>query len=302
MTPRQHQRRSLLNEYCGQLGALLERRYTERVLIAAKEQAENAAALAGEAMRQAQAADRAKSQFLASVTHELRTPLNAIIGFSEIIEAAPRQNTEIPAYARYIHESGTQLLLMLNGLLDLSRIEAGKLNLDEQDVALEEVLNAALRPLRDAAEEKALAITCGTVVERLLRVDLGKMTQVLANLLSNAIKFTEEGGKVEIESALLRDGGLSIVVRDTGQGIASEDLIRVLQPFGQLEDHLTRQNGGIGLGLPIAHALVRMHGGNLTLASEIGVGTVVEVHLPPDRVHPPTAAPAAAGAGRAGLQ
>jgi signal transduction histidine kinase len=290
MTLRQYQRRSLLNEYCSQLGALLERRYTERVLIAAKEQAENAAVLAGEAMRQAQAADRAKSQFLASVTHELRTPLNAIIGFSEIIEAAPRQNSDIPAYARYIHESGTQLLGMLNGLLDLSRIEAGKLSLDEQDVALEEVLNAALRPLREAADDKGLALSCGAIVERIVCLDLGKMTQVFSNLISNAIKFTPEGGSIEISSALRPDGGISLVVRDTGQGIAEEDLVRVLQPFGQLEDHLTRENGGIGLGLPIAHALVRMHGGDLTLASEIDVGTTVEIRLPADRVRPPATA------------
>jgi ammonium transporter, Amt family len=286
MTLRQQQRRSLLNEYCSQLGALLERRYTERVLVAAKEQAESAAVLAGEAMRQAQAADRAKSQFLASVTHELRTPLNAIIGFSEIIESAPRQNSDIPSYARYIHESGTQLLGMLNGLLDLSRIEAGKLSLDEQAVALEEVLNAALRPLREAADEKSLTITCGAIVERVLRLDLGKMTQVFSNLLSNAIKFTPEGGSIEIGSSIEADGGLSIIVRDTGQGIAHDDLVRVLQPFGQLEDHLTRENGGIGLGLPIADALVRMHGGELTLSSEIGAGTTVEIRLPAERVGP----------------
>src|SRR5205085_5655867 len=136
--PRQH--RSLLDDYCAQLGALLERRYTERVLIASKDQAEQAAALAEEAMRQAQAADRAKSQFIATMSHELRTPLNAIIGFSEIIQAAPGGNGDIPAYAGYIHESGSQLLTMLNGVIDLARIEAGKLDLDEQDVMLEEML------------------------------------------------------------------------------------------------------------------------------------------------------------------
>src|ERR1051325_1107606 len=115
MNSRQRKPRSLLDEYCGQLGALLERRYTERALIASKEQAEAAAILAGEAMRQAQAADRAKAQFLATMSHELRTPLNAIIGFSEIIQNAPRPSSEIPGYAKYIHESGTQLLSMLNG-------------------------------------------------------------------------------------------------------------------------------------------------------------------------------------------
>src|SRR5437868_14665557 len=123
----QRRHRSLLDDYCSQLGTLLERRYTERALIAAKEQAETAAALAKDAMRQAQAADRAKSQFLATMTHELRTPLNAIIGFSEMLQGAPRQSADIPAYATYIHDSGTQLLGMLNGVLEFARIEAGKL-------------------------------------------------------------------------------------------------------------------------------------------------------------------------------
>ena len=286
--PRQH--RSLMNDYCSQLGALLERRYTERVLVAAKDQAENAALLAQQAMRQAQAADRAKSQFLATVTHELRTPLNAIIGFSEVIQTAPRQSADVPGYAKYIYESGTQLLGMLNGLLELSRIEAGKLNLDEQDASLDEVLGAAVRPLRRLAEEKSIALTCRPTVECLLRLDLGKMTQVFTNILSNAIKFTPEGGSIEITSDLTPDGGVVVAIRDTGQGIAPDDIERVLQPFGQIEDHLTRQNSGIGLGLPIARAVVMMHGGELMLTSEIGVGTTVELHLPADRVRQPTAA------------
>ncbi len=285
MIRRQRQTHSLLEDYCSQLGALLERRYTERALIAAKEQAESAAALAEEAARQAQAADRAKSQFLATMTHELRTPLNAIIGFSEILQAAPRPN-EIPGYAKYIHESGTQLLAMLNGVLDLARIEAGKLALDEQDVMLEEVLDASIRPLRKAAEEKSVFIMLGMVVERPLHLDVGKMGQVFFQLLSNAVKFTPEGGSIDIDSDLTPDGGLSIMIRDTGCGIPGEDLERVLQPFGQIEDHLTRQNGGIGLGLPIARALVKLHGGELSLTSEVNVGTTVEIHLPPERVRP----------------
>ena len=278
--------RSLLNDYCSQLGALLERRYTERALITAKDKAEAAAILAHEAARQAQAADRAKSQFLATMSHELRTPLNAIIGFSEVIQAAPGANGEVPAYAKYIHASGNQLLAILNGVIDLARIEAGKLALDEQDVMLEELLDTAIRLSRKAAEEKSVAIMSGMLVERALRLDLGKMTQVLTNLLSNAIKFTPSGGSIDVDSDLTKDGGLIIWIRDTGQGIAAEDLDRVLQPFGQVEDHLTRQNDGIGLGLPVARALVRMHGGELTLTSELGVGTTVEIGLPPERVQP----------------
>jgi signal transduction histidine kinase len=290
MRPQQHQHRSLLNEYCNQLGALLERRYTERVLIAAKEQAEGAARLAEEAMRQAQAADRGKSQFLATMTHELRTPLNAIIGFSEIIQTAPRSSGEIPGYAKYIHEAGTQLLVMLNGVLDLARIEAGKLSLTEQDALLDEMLDAAIRPLRKEAEEKSVTIKYGMMVERVLRIDLGKMTQVFGNLLSNAIKFTPPGGRVDIEWDVTADGDLLISIRDTGEGIPPEHLERALKPLDQVEDHLTRQHGGIGLGLPIARALVRMHGGELTLVSKVDVGTTVEIRLPADRVQPLTAA------------
>ena len=284
-TTRRRQPRSLLDDYCNQLGMLVERRHTERALIAAKEQAESAALLAEEAMRQAQAADRAKSQFLATMTHELRTPLNAIIGFSEVLQAAPKPG-DIPGYAKYIHESGNQLLGMLNGVLDLARIEAGRLQLDEQEVALEEVLDAAIRPLRRAADEKSVAIMCGMMVERPLLLDAARMAQVFGNLLSNAIKFTPAGGTIEIDADLMQDGGLLIQFRDTGPGIAAADLERVLQPFGQVEDHLTRQNTGLGLGLPTARALVRMHGGELGLASEAGGGTMVEIRLPAARVRP----------------
>ena len=280
-TRRQHQ--SLLDDYCSQLGALLERRHTERALIAAKEQAERAAVLAEQAMRQAQAADRSKSQFLATMTHELRTPLNAIIGFSEVLQAGPRPN-EIPGYAKYIHESGTQLLGMLNGVLDLARIEAGRLPLEEQDVALEEILDAAIRPVRKAADEKSVAIMCGMMVQNEVRLDPAKMTQVFVNLLSNAIKYTPEGGSIEIDSDLTAGGDVSIMVRDNGKGIPAEDVSLVLEPFGQAEDHLTRQNGGIGLGLPIARALLKMHGGELVLTSEVDVGTTVEIRLPASRV------------------
>jgi two-component system cell cycle sensor histidine kinase PleC len=292
MSTRRRQPRSLLDDYCRQLGELLERRYTERVLIAAKEQAEGAALLSEQAMRQAQAADRAKTQFLATMTHELRTPLNAIIGFSEILTAAPRPN-ETADYAKYIHESGTQLLGMLNGVLDLARIEAGKLQLDELDVPLDELLDAAIRPLRKSADEKSVAMMCGMMVDRLVRLDPSKMTQVLTNILSNAIKFTPDGGSIEIDSDLTNTGELSIMVRDTGQGIPADALDRVLQPFGQVEDHLTRQNSGVGLGLPIARALTRMHGGELVLASEIDVGTTVEIRLPASRVRPVAAEQAA---------
>jgi two-component system, cell cycle sensor histidine kinase PleC len=290
---RQRRQRSFLDDYCAQLGLLLERRFTERALIAAKEQAETAALLAAEAMRQSQAADRAKSRFLATMAHELRTPLNAMIGFSQILQAAPRHG-EVPGYAGYIHEAGTQLLGMLNGALDLARIEAGRFQLEEQDVALDEVLDAAIRPLHKPAQAKSLTIRRGATVARAIHLDLARMTQVFLNLLSNAVNFTAEGGRIEITAELTPEGALSVLVRDTGQGIPPEDLDRVLQPFDQAEDHLTRQNSGIGLGLPIAQALVKAHGGDLTVTSEVDVGTTVEVRLPAHRVRSPTTSRSAA--------
>ena len=292
MRARRRYHNSLLDDYCTQLGTLLERRFTERALIEAKNQAELSAVIASNAMREAQAADRAKSQFLATMTHELRTPLNAIIGFSEILRAA-RQGGDTPVYAGYIHDSGTQLLGMLNDVMDLARIEAGRMQLDEQEVLLEEVLEAAVRPLRKSADEKSVGIVSGMLTDRALRIDPAKIAQVFVSVLSNAIKFTPSGGSVEVDSDLNPDGSISVWFRDTGPGIAPEDIDRVLQPFAQVEDHLTRQHGGLGLGLPISRALMRMHGGDLLLTSQVDVGTSIEIRLPPERVQPFAASGAA---------
>ncbi len=283
--------RSLVDEYCLQLGILLERRTTQLALIASKEQAQCAAALAEEAMRQAQEADRAKTQFLASMTHELRTPLNAIIGFSEIIQAAARQ-ADTAEHASYIRDSGVHLLGILNGVLDLARIEAGRLPLDEQAVPVEELFQAALRPVRGAAAEKRIAISCIGELDRLVRIDPARLAQALTNLLSNAVAYTPEGGSVELAVATKPDGAWTISVRDTGAGIAADDIERVLKPFGQVGDHLTRETGGIGLGLPIASALVKLHGGALAISSEPGIGTTIGIRLPAARLESklPTAA------------
>jgi signal transduction histidine kinase len=283
--------RSLVDEYCLQLGILLERRTTQLALIASKEQAQRAAALAEEAMRQAQEADRAKTQFLANMTHELRTPLNAIIGFSEIIQAAARQ-ADTAEHASYIRDAGVHLLGILNGVLDLARIEAGRLPLDEQAVSVEELFQAALRPVRGGAAEKRIATSCAGDLGRLVRIDPARLAQALTNLLSNAVAYTPEGGSVELAVATKPDGAWTISVRDTGPGIAADDIERVLKPFGQVGDHLTRETGGIGLGLPIASALVKLHGGALAISGEPGIGTTIEIRLPAARLEPklPTAA------------
>jgi two-component system cell cycle sensor histidine kinase PleC len=274
---------SLLDDYCAQLGSMLDRRNTERALTGARQHAERAARLAEDALRQAQAADRAKTNFLANVTHELRTPLNAIIGFSEIIGSGSTP-AEHGAYSGYIHEAGTRLLGIVNDVLTLARIEAGKLELDEQIASLDEVVRASIRALLPEAESKAIAIKHESGNDHLVFFDPSKMKQVFVHLLSNAIKFTSEGGSVTVSAALARSGELVVSVRDTGCGIPAEYLERVLEPFGQVEDHLTRENEGVGLGLPLARAMTALHDGQLGLTSELGAGTVVDVTLPAARL------------------
>jgi signal transduction histidine kinase len=273
---------SLLDDYCQQLGSLLDRRHTERALTGARQNAERAARLAEQALREAQAADRAKTNFLANVTHELRTPLNAIIGFSEIIKTGA--SGDHTAYGTYIHEAGSRLLGIVNDVLTLARIEAGKLELDEQVASLDEVLRASIKSFRAEAEAKDVAIEHQAEPDHLVFLDPSKMKQVFDHLLSNAVKFTNAGGTVSVTAAPSRRGDLIVLIRDTGCGIPAEYLDRVIEPFGQVEDHLTRQTNGVGLGLPLARAMTGMHGGELTLTSEVGVGTTVHVSLPAARL------------------
>jgi signal transduction histidine kinase len=274
---------SLLDDYCLQLGSMLDRRHTERALTGARQNAERAALLAEEALQQAQAADRAKTNFLANVTHELRTPLNAIIGFSEIIESGAASGDHA-AYGKYIHEAGSRLLGLVNDVLTLARIEAGKLELDQQVASLDEVLGASIRTLLPEAQTKSVTIKQLPGADHFIFVDPNKIKQVFVHLLSNAVKFNNESGSVSVSATLNPRGDLAVAISDTGCGIPADYLDRVLEPFGQVEDHLTRENEGVGLGLPLARAMIGMHGGNLTLTSEIGVGTLVEVTLPANRL------------------
>jgi len=283
----------LLETYCSRLGTLLEHRYTALALLAAKQEAESAALLANRAMLQARAADHAKSKFLANMSHELRTPLNAIIGFSEILQLDTFDRREsYPEYAKCIHTAGKLLLNIVNGVLDLARIEAGKVTLDEQPVAVGELVHSAIRTMRPLAQKKGMEIQSEVEhSEAILYVDLPKFEQILLNLLSNAVKFTEPAGRVVIGSELSIHGDMTLIIKDTGIGIPPESLQKILEPFEQVEDHLTRKNDGTGLGLPIAKALVELHGGALVLSSEVGAGTTAAVRLPSQRVRlvPPAA-------------
>ena len=269
----------MLENYCSQLGNLFG-------LATAKQQAEATAIIARQGMLEAQAADRAKSVFLANMSHELRTPLNAIIGFSEIIKLDARDaRDKYPQYAGYIHDAGTLLLEIINGLLDLARIEAGKLVLEEEWVSLSHMTASVLQTMRPLAESKSIATTCDAGPTPLaVHVDVTKFKQILLNLLSNAVKFTPPGGKVAIGAGRADTGDLAISIEDSGIGIPSEQVQKVLEPFQQVHDPLMRRNDGVGLGLPIAKGLIGLHGGVLELTSQTGVGTTVLLRLPADRV------------------
>ncbi len=239
-----------------------------------------------EAKNQAEQTSRAKSDFLATMSHELRTPLNAIIGFSELI-AAETFGPITPRYVEYardIHTSGNHLLDIINDILDLSKIEAGKLELSEDAVDIGRVADACIRLVEARAQQNGIALR-RDIAPGLpaLRADARAVKQILLNLMSNAIKFTPEGGRVTFTAGLAGDGGLQAIVADTGIGMKPEDVPRALEPFAQIESTLTRRFEGTGLGLPLCRRLAELHGGTLTLESELGRGTAVTVTFPASR-------------------
>ena len=242
-----------------------------------------------EAKEAAELASRSKTEFLANMSHELRTPLNAVIGFSEIMQQelfGPIQNAHYREYLRDIRESGRHLLELINDLLDVARLEVGQLQLDESEVDLQKMAASCLRMVSDRAAEAGLLLSAETLPAGVsLTADERKLKQILLNLLGNANKFTPRGGSVILESALLPSGGLELAVRDSGIGIAPEDIPAALDMFGQIDRSLSRKYEGAGLGLPLSKSLAELHGGTLRISSEVGVGTRVVVGLPPERVH-----------------
>jgi signal transduction histidine kinase len=236
---------------------------------------------------QALAASEAKSQFLAGMSHELRTPLNAIIGFSEVMQL--ELNGPIHGayrdYAVIIHESGHHLLGIINDILDVAKIEAGRMELHEEIIDIGEIVAEAVRVLSDKACRAGIVVktTLPSGLPRIL-ADKGKIRQILLNLIGNSIKFTRKDGTITVSARISSVGKFVFAVSDTGIGIPADALESVMEAFVQSGDALTRSQHGSGLGLPLCKALTEMHSGSLLLESELGKGTCVTISLPPHRV------------------
>ncbi|MBS0280785.1 MAG: hypothetical protein JSR25_06475 [Proteobacteria bacterium] len=241
------------------------------------------------AVDEAELANRAKSSFLANMSHELRTPLNAILGFSEVMKdqhLGPVQNSRYLSYASDIHSSGRHLLAIINDVLDLAKIEAGKMTLDNATVfEIAPMLTSSLAMLNGLGEKYGVTVHNEIpedgmqlkAVERMIR-------QILINLVGNAIKFTPSGGSVHVSGKLQSDGRYEIAVRDTGVGMTEKEMAHAMMPFGQNENRFTGKHDGTGLGLPLAKAMLELHDGTLTMSSVPEMGTTVTMILPAQRI------------------
>jgi two-component system cell cycle sensor histidine kinase PleC len=232
----------------------------------------------------AEEASQAKSKFLANMSHELRTPLNAIIGFSEMMGAGmfgPLGPDKYREYCSDIHQSGQYLLEVINDILDMSKIEAGRIRLEKEEIALEAFLNDAMRVVATRADDRKLKLVADIKQGVRMRADHRLLKQIVLNLLSNSVKFTPRGGRVVVRCRA-SDREITIAIADTGIGIPRDALAKLGRPFEQVESQLTKSHQGSGLGLAIAKSLTELHGGTMRIRSQLGRGTIVLLRLPAD--------------------
>jgi two-component system cell cycle sensor histidine kinase PleC len=261
---------SLLHEYSSLL--------TDAVLRHRARVAEHSARI------EAELASKVKSEFISNMSHELRTPLNTIIGFSKLLTRHHQRrlpDKEIVEYASLISDAAGHLLAVINDILDISKIQSGKYTLDSQPVNLEDILEASVTSSSMMAEAAQLNMVSSIAPELpAIRGDVAKLRQIFANILSNAVKFTPAGGTVTVEALRATNNGVVVLIRDTGVGMSTDEINIAMTPFGQVDGGRSRWREGTGLGLPIARALVELHGGLLEIRSAKHVGTEIAIVLP----------------------
>ncbi|HWL31914.1 MAG TPA: ATP-binding protein [Xanthobacteraceae bacterium] len=285
ITPLKLHERKLMDSERRLMATVADLRKSQQTLESQAQQLTDLAQKYADEKTRAEEASQAKSKFLANMSHELRTPLNAIIGFSEIMASGmfgALGSEKYYQYCRDIHDSGEYLLDVINDVLDMSKIEAGRLKLSLEPVVLDQELDDALRVVTTRAQDKNLAVVSRIAPDIALKADRRALKQIVLNLLSNAVKFTPENGRISIRGRMSR-GDVVIGIQDSGIGIPRGALEKLGRPFEQVESQLTKKHHGSGLGLAIAKSLIELHGGTMRIRSTLGAGTTVVVRLPLDR-------------------